>query len=82
MDGCQGLKSLLCVVQVGDVCMEALEMFGDSLQEFLNAGMVMCCGEIIMDQLIIGGDGGGESCWVRAIPLTLCDIILAWFQFL
>ena len=42
----------------------------------------MCCGEVIMDQLIVGGDGGGKSCWVRDIPFSLCAIILAWFQFL
>ena len=42
----------------------------------------MRCGEVIMDQLIVGGYGGGKSCWVRAIPFSLFAIILAWFQFL
>ena len=35
-----------------------------------------------MDLLIVGGDCGGKSCRVRAIPFSLCAIIFAWLQFL
>ena len=44
--------------------------------------MLVCCGEVVMDLLIVGGDCGRKSCRVRAIPFSLCAIIFAWFQFL
>ena len=44
--------------------------------------MLVCCGEVVMDQLIVGGDCGGKSCRGRVIPFSLCAIIFAWFQFL
>ena len=44
--------------------------------------MLVCCGEVVMDQLIVGGDCGGKSCRVRAVPFSLCAIVFAWFQLL
>ena len=53
-------------------------MFVDAVEEHFDVGMIVGCGEFVMNQLISVGNGGGNSCWVWFIPVALCVVALAW----